>query len=268
MRQKAGDIVAPTRRPTGPRTPGGKRRSSRNAIKSGLFAKCILPEESRAEYEALLNGLREDFRPEGSSEAECVESLAWLHWRKRRIPGAESAEIRSERVRATLRLVERQLQWPRNGCTEERSPRLNPDFSQKLASEMLGSKDSESGLFNGGEEVAMLERIFGFLQSGTAFGPNQEGQPSSPAEMEHEEEKITELLNLAVSVYLEQAVKELLHYQTEAQVIPPDKTLDRIVRLDAHLSREIDRTLDRLERFQQRRQGKPALPTLRLETAS
>lgn len=86
--------------------------------------------------------------------------------------------------------------------------------------------------------------------------------------MEHEEEKITELLNLAASVYLEQAVKELLHYQTEAQVIPPDKTLDRIVRLDAHLSREIDRTLNRLERFQQRRQGKPALPTLRLETAS
>ena len=253
MRQKTGDIVAQTQRATGPRTPGGKRRSSRNAMKSGLFAKCILPEESQAEYEALLNGLREDFRPEGTLEPELVEYLAWLHWRRRRIPRAERAEIEKERICATLRPIKTQLQWPRGNSTEEGAPRLRPEFSQNLASQMLDSKNSESELFNGGEGVAILKSIFGFLENGTSFGPNQEGQPSSPDDIEREEEKITKLLNLAVSVYLEQALKELLHYQRESQVIPSDRTLDRIVRLEAHLSREIDRTLNRLESLQQRR---------------
>jgi hypothetical protein len=53
------------RKATGPRTRQGKARSKRNALKHGVFAKdVVLPDESDAEFHALLDGLRNDFQPE------------------------------------------------------------------------------------------------------------------------------------------------------------------------------------------------------------
>src|SRR5882672_4228540 len=60
---------------TGPRTPQGKQRSKYNARKHGLFSKAVLLKgESRAEYESLLNGLMEDFQPQGKLETVLVEN--------------------------------------------------------------------------------------------------------------------------------------------------------------------------------------------------
>jgi hypothetical protein len=64
---------------TGPRTPQGKERSKFNARKHGLFSKAVLlQDESRAEYDALLNGLMENLRPHGKLERLLVENLATL----------------------------------------------------------------------------------------------------------------------------------------------------------------------------------------------
>ena len=72
-----------TRRATGPRTPQGKERSKFNARKHGLFSKAILLQnESRTEYDALLDGLMENFQPQGKLEIVLVEYLATLLWRK------------------------------------------------------------------------------------------------------------------------------------------------------------------------------------------
>jgi hypothetical protein len=79
---------------TGPRTPQGKERSKFNARKHGLFSKAVLLQgESRAEYDALLNGLMEDFQPQGKLETVLVENLAILLWRKRRLLQVETARI-------------------------------------------------------------------------------------------------------------------------------------------------------------------------------
>src|SRR5713101_3713054 len=83
-----------TRRATGPRTPQGKERSKFNARKHGLFSKAVLlQDESRTEYDALLNGLVENFQPQGKLEIVLVENLASLLWRKRRLLQVETAEI-------------------------------------------------------------------------------------------------------------------------------------------------------------------------------
>jgi len=80
---------------TGPRTEQGKKRSSRNATKHGVFSDVVvLKGESKAEYEELLTGLRESHRPEGMSEELLVEKLAVFTWRQRRLLLAEGAEIR------------------------------------------------------------------------------------------------------------------------------------------------------------------------------
>src|SRR5229473_8434294 len=83
-----------TRRATGPRTPQGKERSKFNARKHGLFSKAVfLQDESRTEYYALLDGLMENFQPQGKLEIVLVENLATLLWRKRRLLQVETAEI-------------------------------------------------------------------------------------------------------------------------------------------------------------------------------
>jgi hypothetical protein len=56
---------------TGPKTPEGKARSSRNAIKHGLLAQQILidddddPNEKQEDFDQLLQGLIEDYQPSG-----------------------------------------------------------------------------------------------------------------------------------------------------------------------------------------------------------
>ncbi|MGH9815689.1 MAG: hypothetical protein ACRD6I_06385, partial [Candidatus Acidiferrales bacterium] len=81
-------------RMTGPRTAHGKRRSSRNAVKHGIFSKvAVIKGEAQAEFNSLLRGLRESLRPVGALEQLLVEKLASLAWRYRRMVIAEGAEI-------------------------------------------------------------------------------------------------------------------------------------------------------------------------------
>jgi hypothetical protein len=86
---------------TGPRTTQGKDRSKRNAVKHGIFAKLVvLKGESRAEFDVLLSGLRDDFNRQGMLEGMLVERLATLSWRLCRLITAEG-----ERMRDTVNLL-------------------------------------------------------------------------------------------------------------------------------------------------------------------
>src|ERR1035438_5799392 len=79
---------------TGPRTEEGKQRSSQNAIKHGLFAKLLLlPGESQEQFDALLNGFKENHKPHGATEDSLVYRLAEIHWRLGRIPNLEALAI-------------------------------------------------------------------------------------------------------------------------------------------------------------------------------
>jgi hypothetical protein len=78
----------------GPRTQLGKLRSSRNAIKHGIFSTANLLEgESREELESLAASLRQALHPEGMAEELLVDKLASISWRYRRFLVAEAAEI-------------------------------------------------------------------------------------------------------------------------------------------------------------------------------
>ncbi len=83
------------RKAGGPRTPEGKQRSKHNALKHGIFSKIVLlKDESRLEFNSVLNGLRNALQPEGALEEILVEKLGSLFWRYRRMLIAEGAEIR------------------------------------------------------------------------------------------------------------------------------------------------------------------------------
>jgi hypothetical protein len=76
---------------TGPRTARGKRISSRNALKSGLFAELLLlPDDDVEEFRRLRAELHDEWRPVGPSEKRLVERLLALFWKQRRFCRAES----------------------------------------------------------------------------------------------------------------------------------------------------------------------------------
>jgi hypothetical protein len=108
--------TAIVRKATGPRTELGKRRASRNATKHGVFSKVVVLEgESQAEYQKLWAGLREAFRPVGEHEELLVEKLAVNEWRRRRLLGAEKAEVTKNMEF---------LEWDRGGREVENLPHL------------------------------------------------------------------------------------------------------------------------------------------------
>lgn len=64
-------------RSTGPRTPQGKARVARNAIKHGFFvAQERWSSSQQRDFETLLDGLRDDFRPHSILEESCVRTMA------------------------------------------------------------------------------------------------------------------------------------------------------------------------------------------------
>ena len=83
---------------TGPKTPSGKKRVSRNATRHGFFSKWLLIQgqsgnESQQEYDDFCAGLRRHFDPVGWLEELWLEKIAVWSWRLRRLIRFESGQI-------------------------------------------------------------------------------------------------------------------------------------------------------------------------------
>ena len=84
---------------TGPKTASGKQQSARNALKHGLLSKdLLLFDESKEDYEQLLNGLIESHQPANLSEALLVEKMAIALWKMRRLNAVETATIHFHQI--------------------------------------------------------------------------------------------------------------------------------------------------------------------------
>jgi hypothetical protein len=84
--RKAAANRANAQRSTGPRTAEGKARSSLNALRHGILAKAafnvvIEGEERRAEFEAIVAGLAQEYQPRTITEYMMVQQLAGCYWK-------------------------------------------------------------------------------------------------------------------------------------------------------------------------------------------
>ena len=83
------------KRSTGPKSEQGKAKSSRNSLKHGLTAEQILlDDENPQHFEAFCEQLRSELKPVGIREEMCVDRLAQLQLRLRRVPGYEAAILK------------------------------------------------------------------------------------------------------------------------------------------------------------------------------
>ena len=282
-------------RATGPRTSAGKYRSSRNALKSGIFSKALLVRnESRVEYASLLNGLREDLQPQGTLETVLVENLAAITWRKRRLVQAENAEIETTTRFKFLDSIQAQRVevWDRLRAGETSGgmlrPSSNPSLIQEAAAiltlfrkriEVVGfPKDDDPwllrklyGLEHDGAVPFCLWRIFAFYSKLATEAPNGNENPDSLDELKKEAIRLfdEEIETLESQAELLQSVHgEKRAYESTAALIPSQDAMDRFVRYEAHLTREFDRILNQLERVQRMRRGQPAPPTLNVNVST
>jgi hypothetical protein len=283
---------SPARTPTGPRTTAGKQRSRYNALKSGIFAKVVLLKgESAAVYGSLLKGLQEYFQPQGTLEAALVEYLAVLLWRKRRLLRAESAEITNAIGFKSIDSVQAQLLeiWDRSRTGETAGGMLRHSSNPFLIGQAVDILKTFRGLFEKsgfvrGEDPWLLRKLYGLDHDGAAplgifrtfqlytmlatDAPKGNETPHSPDELKKEmlemlDEEIRHLEGLKV---LQQTIEEQkAECQTIAALVPSQDVTERLVRYEAHLSREFDRTLSQLERLRRIRLGQPVPPTVRLE---
>jgi hypothetical protein len=77
---------------TGPRTPDGKRRSRRNALRHGLTAETVIASlEDADDYQSFQAAVMSDYDAESTVEREMVLRLASMLWRLRRATGIETA---------------------------------------------------------------------------------------------------------------------------------------------------------------------------------
>jgi SEC-C motif-containing protein len=88
---------------SGPTSPEGKARSSRNHLKFGLFSthNYVLPEETR-EYSKLSKALWKDLNPVGAVEQLLAAEIARAAWRLHRCAAAEALDGNSPATQAAV----------------------------------------------------------------------------------------------------------------------------------------------------------------------
>lgn len=77
-------------RSTGPKTPEGKKKSSRNAIRHGFFARdlivnCPYLHESRTDYDRYESAIRSYLRPDSDLQEFLARKLTFSAWRRQRL---------------------------------------------------------------------------------------------------------------------------------------------------------------------------------------
>jgi len=277
---------------TGPRTPGGKQRSKMNALKHGIFAAGILRGfERKADHEKLVEELRNYFQPQNVIDELRVEKLAMLFGRHRRLLVAESAEILKQR--SDYKLQREAL---------EQEDRLNSKKSERGLMEFLANPfvvgrcmqlltDWRERLLQRGYDayfdLPLMRKLYGRFpgeefdvrtQQGIteAFAKSERKKRDAWSEKDTNEfqgkqcKKLMSKLDGEIE-YLKHVKSvsdsmsaELTENERNSQLVPRAENVDRIIRYEAHICREVDRTVAQLLQSS-RTLGHPPSPSLNIE---
>ena len=81
------------KRSTGPRSQEGKTKSSRNAMKFGIFSdQVLLPGEDQSVYESFRDGMYRRLGPRDELERMLADRVVLAAWKLRRVQAAEAAQ--------------------------------------------------------------------------------------------------------------------------------------------------------------------------------
>lgn len=286
---------------TGPRTPEGKATVSVNALKHGLLAReaVILHgdgKEDPGEFAALLKALTTSAAPEGPMEEILVERIALCYWRLRRACRCEVGMLREglDSYRANfygpddlgVRHHYTEYELPqRIKDHRERVRQLEADYAA-LTSMMKQGKPLEEtyqwdkhweGLYDIVRDKlteAELKPIPSLL---TPSGLHR----ALASALGWSDQDIFKVLHAACGRRLVEEHKALQRCQRETltnplavevarlkRSLPESHDMDRLLRYETAIERQLYRALAQLERLQRQRRGERLPPPLQVEVTS
>jgi hypothetical protein len=260
---------------TGPRTRDGKQRSKMNSVKHGIFAAGILRGfERKADHEKLVEELRNCFQPQNVIDELRVEKLAMLFRRQRRLLISESAEILNQlsdcklqkealeqEDRVNSKKSERGLmEFLANPFVVERCIQLLTDWRERLCQRGYDSYF----------DLPLMRKLYGRCpgeeldvrtQQGIteAFAKSERKKPDVWSEKDTNEFQGKQCKELMAKLdgeieYLKHVksvsdsmTAELTENERNSQLVPRAENLDRFIRYEAYIFREIDRTVAQLK---------------------
>ncbi len=275
-------------RSVGPKTPAGKRAVRWNALKHGLLSKEVVitagdGRESKSEFKTLLTHLQEDLRPHGVLEEMLVEKIAVCYWRLRRVLRCELGEIRRDLDNAKWDEEVRRI----DEVAHHRQTLLLNSSKRNLQKSSYGLKHLIGVLENVQEDVRELGNLPSHCQEQLteAFG-NEEGSiaywcafltilATKGPELvrEHPEEysdpPSPERCNKAILKLLDEEkaglekLKDIIadneQSETDAKIaslaLPSKDAVDKILRYETTIERQLYRAMTQLERLQRMRSG-------------
>ncbi len=269
---------------TGPKTTEGKTVAKLNAVKHGILSEAVLitkgeGEERREVYQRLYHGLREYFQPEGAMEEALVEQIAVTLWRKRRVlrfelgclrkqldayqeaaKGSEDDEddfpLRKHKT-AYKRLVETQGRLAHN---QQEKKYLQEDYDIMSDEEVENWEDSYFRLAEKkGFEAEEPLKVRDWLKE-QGLSEDQIRQ-----ELIQVHEELIQAARAEIKALEPQAALELERMALLGSVPAFGPDLDKIIRYEASLDRQLYKAITQLERLQRRRKGEDLPPPVVLD---
>jgi hypothetical protein len=313
------------RKSTGPKTAGGKARSSRNALRHGLRSELpVLPGEDPRGWEEHRAGILRSLAPAGPLETELAGRVALSLWRLRRAAAYEAGvtavgldevpeAVRGPGERRPLFPSDEdhdavRLRTTRRELQEKREAVLGWQGTLSLLQRLPGLPDDDP--VDGGD-------VYGVLQDVNTELPEDGADPEDPdflaglgvPEDDREEawdwtgwtaalvrravEAMAQECGGAPERALTRALRRREHQQAQGQrevrrlgqeaarlerrlrdqeerlrlrrLLPDAKTLDKVLRYESHVSRQMLQALHTLERLQAARAGEPVPPPAALD---
>jgi hypothetical protein len=280
---------------TGPKTVNGKVVSKLNALKHGLLAKTVVVhghklKESTNEFKKLCQAYYSDLAPVGRSEEMLVDQIVQAVWRLRRVRIAESGEIA---LSVDTGSWERENHNPLRMILNMPQLPFSDPLVRQLERSVLGChflihclQDMRQSVERDGELTeAMLSDFKKWLrqqadvmgdkleQFRAWFVANPENLEPEALRARHKEE---------VLKFIDRKIRDLEHWmdrrseredaeertRQSAAVLPSAEVLDKILRYETALERQLFRAMNQLERLQRRRMGENIPAPLNMEIST
>jgi hypothetical protein len=259
---------------TGPKTPEGRAASKMNALKHGILSREVLVSgENEEELTALHEWFQDDLKPIGPMEIILVDQIVATHWRLRRVLAAESGEIAlsmDEGVQKRTRRAELEkqcVQWALQGnpLPHMEASAVGCNLLQSWLGDVVSAVDREGEL----SEAAVLQfsRHFGhnanvLVDALWKIHRELREKPwnmelaawktrNKSTALEYLKENM-ELLTMQEAQCQEQESPEETARRAAA-ILPSAAVLQKIIRYESMLNRQLHRAIKELSRLQKER---------------
>ena len=274
---------------TGPKTAAGKAVAKMNAAKHAILSKKVVVrglriKESARQLKSLHEQLWEHLAPVGPVEEMLVERIATTYWRLRRALTAETGEIalsvdkgywqRSKWSPASMWGI---LSDMTDLASKMRESAVGNDLLTKFLEEVRADVQRDGELTEaalqrlrerfGNKSNSIVDELAKFRAMLT---DNPDGLPAEALKAKHQEavlNYITSELHWCEVYWRESKEREEKEEEAHqaADVLPQPSVLDKILRYETALERQLYRAMNQLERLQRRRIGEIVPPPITME---